>query len=48
MISLKLPGQTPISIAEVQPVVIDLSQITVFDPDNDYPDDFDPNCFDWP
>ena len=36
----QITGQTPISIAEVQPVAIELSQLTVFDPDNDYPDDF--------
>ncbi len=37
----QITGQTPISIAEVQPVTIDLSQLTVFDPDNDFPDDFE-------
>jgi gliding motility-associated-like protein len=36
----EITGQVPISIAEVQPVAIDLSQLTVFDPDNVYPDDF--------
>ena len=39
----QITGQTPISIAEVQPVAIDLSQLTVFDPDNAYPGDFELN-----
>ena len=36
----QITGQTPISIAEVQPVTLDLSQLTVFDPDNNFPADF--------
>ena len=44
----QITGQTPISIAEVQPVTIELSQLTVFDPDNNFPDDFELNRFDWP
>ena len=36
----QITGQASITIAEVQPVAIELSQLTVFDPDNDYPDDF--------
>jgi gliding motility-associated-like protein len=36
----QITGQASITIAEVQPVALDLSQLTVFDPDNDYPDDF--------
>src|SRR5690606_9627877 len=36
----QITGQQSITIAEVQPVAINLSLLTVFDPDNDYPDDF--------
>ncbi len=36
----QITGQVSISIAEVQPVAIALSQLIVFDPDNLYPDDF--------
>ncbi|HTJ49884.1 MAG TPA: tandem-95 repeat protein [Cyclobacteriaceae bacterium] len=35
-----ITGQIPISISEVQPVTISLSQLVVFDPDNTYPTDF--------
>ena len=44
----QITGQTPISIAEVQPVAIDLSQLTVFDPDNAYPADFELNVLSGP
>jgi gliding motility-associated-like protein len=36
----QITGQVSISIAEVQQVALDLTQLTVFDPDNVYPDDF--------
>lgn len=36
-----ISGQVPISIAEVQPITISLSQLIVFDPDDSYPADFD-------
>ena len=36
----EISGQQSISIAEVQPVMISLSQLTVFDPDNTFPTGF--------
>jgi gliding motility-associated-like protein len=36
----EISGQESVSIAEVQPVMISLSQLTVFDPDNTFPTGF--------
>lgn len=33
-------GQTPISVAESEPVTLNLGHLTVFDPDNNYPSGF--------
>jgi len=35
-----ITGQIPVSVAEAQPIPLNLSMLTVSDPDNDYPDDF--------
>ncbi|SHG54634.1 gliding motility-associated C-terminal domain-containing protein [Chryseolinea serpens] len=36
----QITGQVPLTIAEVQPIPLTLSQLTVLDPDNTYPNDF--------